>query len=416
MKKIMILLLSLAVLFSFAACDNSSNTPDTGDETNETPVNIDYAKYAAEGTAALFYGQTPSIKIGELIGEANEYERSFDGKNVVIEKTQSTGDWVGTIKITLSGDYTAPTKSGDDGTLAVNDYTIEAKDLKVYIKDVQNPASESTYSTYSFNITGAIKGIADITIAKGTTVPDIGSATAVYAPLPGQSASITMVVPVSVDADGNTKYETRTYSDAEYKANLAALATSKPAEYMEEITEAYLADVNAKDVDLVKLVASFVDGSVTEEQKKTANATVTYDVTTAATADNKWEEKGTVTITFTGTNYDMDGSKLTGTFTLSFPEASRKGNNAAPTDTVDVSLGEKFEISGTDIKLAGGDYPVTLSVEKAIQGGTVTGGTVTMANGKVSKFTAPSRFGSYTSGLLDVNGVEILVTSLDIVK
>ena len=83
MKKFLIALLAIAVIFGFAACDNSSSTPDTGDAT-ETPINIDYAKYAADKTVDLFYDATPSINIATLITTANEYERSFDGKNVVI--------------------------------------------------------------------------------------------------------------------------------------------------------------------------------------------------------------------------------------------------------------------------------------------------------------------------------------------
>ena len=411
MKKFMILMLSLAVLFSFAACDNSSSTPDTGDD-NETPVNIDYAKYAAQETADLFYGADASINIATLITGANEYERSFENGNVVIEKTTTTGPYVGTIKITLSGDYTAPTASVKNGTLAVNDYTVEASNLRVYEEDGQS--TTSVYSTYSFNITGAIAGIADLTIANGTTVPAITGTITAYAPLPGQNASITLSVPVSVDADGNTTYATRTYSDAEYKTNLAALADiSNPENYMKTVIGKYLYDVNQNDVDIVSLVAKFVDGTVTDEEKKTANASVTYTVTTAATAENSWKETGVVAISFTGTNYTMDSTKLTGTFTLSFPEANRTGSNAAPTG--DVNLGTKFEITGTDIKLAGQDYPVTLSIENAISGGEVTGsGAVTLAtNGSVSKITAPTAFGSYTSGLLDVNGVELLITELN---
>ena len=47
MKKIMILMLSFAVLFSFAACDNSSNTPDTSEEEQGGTVSERYiSEYA----------------------------------------------------------------------------------------------------------------------------------------------------------------------------------------------------------------------------------------------------------------------------------------------------------------------------------------------------------------------------------
>ena len=413
MKKFLIALLAIAVIFGFAACDNSSSTPDTGDAT-ETPINIDYAKYAAEETVGLFYDTNPSINIATLITTANEYERSFDGKNVVIEKTTTTGPYVGTIKVTLSGDYTAPKAPATDGTLSVNDYTIEATDLKVY-GDGSSTSTSSTYRTYSFNITGAIAGISDLTIADEKTVPAISGSVVAYAPLSGQTASITMAVPVSEDADGNVTYETRTYSDAEYKNNLAALAgTNNPAEYMKTVIKTYLADVNAKDVDLVTLVAKFVNGTVTEEEKKTADASVTYTVTTEATEENKWKEDGVVTISFKGTGYEMNDSKIDGAFTLSFPKATRSGSNAAPDEKVAVTLGAEFEITGTGLKLSGQDYPVTFSVEKAIVGGTVNGGTVTLdEDGKVTAITAPTAFGSYTSGLIDVNGVDFLIADLN---
>ncbi len=39
MKKFLVILLSLAVLFGFAACDNSSNTPDEGQDSTVSVFN-----------------------------------------------------------------------------------------------------------------------------------------------------------------------------------------------------------------------------------------------------------------------------------------------------------------------------------------------------------------------------------------
>ena len=73
MKKIMILMLSLAVLFSFAACDNSSNTPDTSEE--EQGTSVDYSKIVTMGATiksdvadmfSVFTASKPIITGGEV--------------------------------------------------------------------------------------------------------------------------------------------------------------------------------------------------------------------------------------------------------------------------------------------------------------------------------------------------------------
>ena len=80
MKKIMILMLSLAVLFSFAACDNSSNTPSGGeeqpDDTVDTIVASTTVKKIAEGLMKVLDGKASTIAVigpdGAAVADATD--------------------------------------------------------------------------------------------------------------------------------------------------------------------------------------------------------------------------------------------------------------------------------------------------------------------------------------------------------
>ena len=134
MKKIMILVLSLAVLFGFAACDNSTPATDTPEG---TPVTVDATRLAAQQVNYLLFeeiqGSSPAtslIDISTIISDAGN-SVSASGETVVITKNYPNGgSIVGNVTLTLGGTYTAA-KGSDSATLAVTEYTIAATDLQV---------------------------------------------------------------------------------------------------------------------------------------------------------------------------------------------------------------------------------------------------------------------------------------------
>ena len=100
MKKILIALLSLAMLFSFAACDNSSNTPDDADDpTIEEPTTDAYVGEDVESAVKNLFTTTDGFddKGFEAIPEnemANTYEfylRNADGDYIVATKWNGEG-------------------------------------------------------------------------------------------------------------------------------------------------------------------------------------------------------------------------------------------------------------------------------------------------------------------------------------
>ena len=134
MKKFIIAMLCVAVLFGFAACDNNTSNPADTDTTTSTPVSeAAQLRTAAEKVANLFYtpsdkddsDSAPVIDVAGIIKSANQYNSEFaDGVLTVTTDYPVGGNIVGSVTVALSGDkYTAATASAD-GTLDVDDYVV----------------------------------------------------------------------------------------------------------------------------------------------------------------------------------------------------------------------------------------------------------------------------------------------------
>lgn len=99
MKKVMIALLALAVLFSFAACDNSSGTPDS----------------TSKEIARIYQAATDDVTY--LVGQV----ANLDDFTVMVEYTDGTSERVASSNLTLAVDGTAAdTQLKADSTLAVS--------------------------------------------------------------------------------------------------------------------------------------------------------------------------------------------------------------------------------------------------------------------------------------------------------
>ena len=87
MKKFMILMLSLAVLFSFAACDNSSNTPADTDEPT-TGILDSVLESAFRDVVAAMENTTDKSDIVSLLNAGTAL--TVDSKNVVVSSDYTT--------------------------------------------------------------------------------------------------------------------------------------------------------------------------------------------------------------------------------------------------------------------------------------------------------------------------------------
>ena len=362
MKKFMILLLSLAVLFSFAACDNSSNTP-ADDTTTSTPVSeAAQMREAANEIVNLLYASgtsEPTIDVKAIIGEATKFNSTFaDGTLKITKEYPEGGDVVGTVTVVLSGQYTKPTSStAADGKLNVDDYTVSAEDLQII--------EDGDYKTESFSITAPVKGISLSDIkADGSAWKMTGADSAViYAPLPDQAASATITAPVTVAMTNDIVHqeikETKTFASglvtvlATLVANdnndapspdgfVLSVATT---DYLTKVKGAFETAISSPSGDLYKVL--FTDDTV-----EGLTATINNN------AGNKTEtaEESTVVLIVNATNYKFDTDKtITGTLTFTFD-----GERTLGKPTVNLS---NLVITGS-CTLAGGDYVIDVVTDE----------------------------------------------------
>ena len=201
MKKIMILMLSLAVLFSFAACDNSSTTPAGGDD--QTVDTSDYAYVAASDSdvqnmlgevaskfatsvALMTDGEYLDDYTGDLAANSFTYETRTAGVNGLPE-TYTV--------ITVSGrDVTAEAtaKAGTGKTILLDEYTISFS--------IDGPyAVLGNLDPITGVISGDIIGLVEIT---GLEDGEIGDSTdmAIKVPASPVLAGLTGKVPTVVTA------------------------------------------------------------------------------------------------------------------------------------------------------------------------------------------------------------------------
>ena len=124
MKKIMILMLSLAVLFSFAACDNSSNTPEPTPGPGESVTVSDEQAglvigRAVDSLVAQISKMLPSTDAIAVSGQTASYD---DSMTLTVTKTVNPageGTPAETVKLTVSGiDTSVATATGTSDALA----------------------------------------------------------------------------------------------------------------------------------------------------------------------------------------------------------------------------------------------------------------------------------------------------------
>ena len=412
MKKIMILMLSLAVLFSFAACDNSTPA-DTEDTPSGTPVTVDATRLAADQLKSLVFDG--KINVSEIITKATKDNTVVSGETVVITQNYPQGgNIVGSVTLTLSGTYKEGEAADDPDTLTVLNYELAATDLQV--ANASSGVGLADVEKVSFDVEGIITGVSYS--IKDSVATDTVSTVTVKTPLPTQKASITMRIPVSVNMGAYT-YETKEISGADLIEALSTVVEeddNNSVKYMEEVYGNYWAVINEKDTDLIGVVNSYLsDEDYTNEK---ASVDVKYNVTKPATqgTNGKYTEEGNVVVTFEGKKYVFEGTsnkvEMTGKVTMTF-KATRTADNETALATTSLELGD-YTIEGTGVSLSCDKfYPVTLSTTRAITGaenGHDIEASVTFDSTKktINGFTCTS-LGDITGGNISVNGVAIVL-------
>ena len=159
MKKIMIALLAIAVLFGFAACDNSSNTP-SGDDT--ATVDKDYAFVAASQAKTLLARINAQFS-AKAIYENEKYETgySYDAASNSISWTETTPAVANIpeqkMTITLSGiDATTDTdETANQKRILLTDYVYS-------FVGVPN-AADGDFRTFEGTLKGSVMGTVLVT-------------------------------------------------------------------------------------------------------------------------------------------------------------------------------------------------------------------------------------------------------------
>ena len=209
MKKIMILMLSLAVLFSFAACDNSSNTPDNpvvdestsitdaviGDAMSKVKAAMANAEEddTRSGVAALLYKNT------NLLAASTDREVTFDKNDVTkitVKRTPvAAGEATSGIKVQLdvtaidvsTKDYKGATKA-TAMTVALNTFTY------TYSGDVTNADGKNVPFTATVNGFFGDGSTATIYEEDGTLNYIVDDASELNVILPKDSTGITLTI------------------------------------------------------------------------------------------------------------------------------------------------------------------------------------------------------------------------------
>ena len=290
MKKIMILLLSLAVLFSFAACDNSSDTPS--DDTVSGGVTEAVVRMAAgqiddllETTAdVVTVLDASNAKIANLSTDHLSYTIS---KEDVTEAIPGTGVVATDVSLTVKGEMKANNVTNGNGSQEIT--------LGSYTYTFTAPITDAAgnYTTLSGSISGALVGgsmkvtMVDNTVT-GVTITD---PTTVLLPASGSDMNVTI---------GDEKVDSAllfSFIDNASKGNLTA---KNRAAYDDEQNKAAEAKVSAFVTELLNgatnnlgtALAGVFKASGTDITGVTATSTYTpatgvavYNLTVASDAD-----------------------------------------------------------------------------------------------------------------------------------
>lgn len=285
MKKILIALLAMAMLFSFAACDNSSNTPDEPDDpTIVDPTTGAYVGEDVEGAVKTLFSIATS---GDEVGfDSKGFEASVKD---LLGAVDGSVDILATAAWSTDHDKYAVEVSADYKTLTVTKAISAASANGTY------PEQEAAIEVRGFVTTDDAAGtVGDpikvrfndftysyktyMTNKAGEIVPVVGS-------IDGYFVN-TLEATVVTDADGKaTSYKVNVYDSATFDIVLdSEVDTFKLAIANSNVPSAMVFDVVGKD----RVGAGFTHATYKTEKEKAAKDDIAEYVTALlANDDNK---------------------------------------------------------------------------------------------------------------------------------
>ena len=405
MKKIMIALLAIAVLFGFAACDNSnSNTPSDA----ETPNALDVI-------AAQYFNDLLTT-LDERIESDYATINNLESLSFSIKKTDGVGSTPATsIVVTVTGEDVTADEKATTRTVRLDSWTMNASDIL-----------DASYSYSVIDITGlsgALQGTVTIdnTDATAPVISDL-QIERMFAPVACTSAVVSI---------GSVEYDVDT---ANVLAQISASVPYTDSATTNPLLENYVTEEfyeNAMKSVYDSAIRTYVSAALTaldtdEFAKYVGTSAVETDFTTG-TANT--ESVATLKYTIPGTEADKDivlatsGSatislKKGTTFAISF-ESGDKGEDAGL--SASTFSPKEYTITEATLVVSGSDDVSTVegvtTDSKALVltnvSGTLTGGSITLASDKISAITAASGLGAAVSGTATVSDAAIYADTTD---
>lgn len=368
MKKVMIALLALAVVFGFVACDNSNKGPET--PAYENPV----VELIVTGTPELLANEKPA---------ASDYEvkvRYFDG-TIDVAPADS-------LKFTLEGASKASTDADDDdaldpvkvGTVEYVAYNYgyekltseELKGIVYAIKALDVKGPEGTYATLYQNATktgNVLTGTKTAATVDNLIDKEAFTVSAVYTTLDGENHTRELAddeYVVSFAASNND--ETLKNVTVEFKPCLAKAGTADTSwtqssdagykNYKNTATVSIIQDKisgwTAKAADGVTIVQgqatntvqNFIEATADYESGVSATITVGGDWTSGVTSDKFNADATSATYT---AEYNDEKKEIS--FTVVAPRATEFTVTLADTVNLTPDNAEAIELTVADVKI-----------------------------------------------------------------
>ncbi len=376
MKKIMILMLSLAVLFSFAACDNSSNTPSDTDETSGV---ITDGMYEVLGT-----------QVYKLITDSSNGVIAKLGTNsieIVVEGTVTTDYTAASPYTSISYTYKTP---GSTALAPEGEVTITVSGRQNDAKGIAATADHSvildsytvTFSAYANNDVTESVNVGDYVLFEGS--------------FSGSLVGNVTIKPVATDTT---------------KATVTSSITS--VILPESITASYDGNdaVSETLVECISFNDTDSDNYYTAEAYRTAKEEAEYDgimafvkVLVNASASPEFGDQLQAFLSAGESTFSAEGK---GSATFTYTPSSTTTNATLATvsgQSIRIKEGTAFSISfAGDTQLSVGATKFTAK-EYTLSGTFVVTGA---ASGKFTEITIADLKGALTAGTINGNGAEI---------
>ena len=403
MKKIMIALLAIAVLFGFAACDNSSSTPSDNEQSTELSAQV--VESVAKAVGDIIKGTSSTISDGKgmatvFAADILESDNSFkEGYSCVDPYTTLTYTYTvdadstlqddSTVTITLTGrDKSAEATKATKRDIILEGYSITFSIDEMATTDLSNYGN---YVTTAGVVSGDIVGSIAVTIAADGKVDSITpSVTSIILP---DTVAVTyngvdvdsesLIAQIGLAKDDTTVYTAASYKTAKEKTEKTAIkgyidallldATSAES----SIFTNFLADVYKTDGTVSTAFSSefaqptgtgVATATITYKDDAADSAVVAKDATSGETKALKIAKGTEFTLTLTSDSvaqtagsFDATSYEISGTFLVYSDAAGTTANTAF----------DKIVVTGLKGKLGAG---MTVT-------GNATDGVATLASG-----------------------------------